>query len=197
MGRALWLSGRHDEAVGELRQSVDLSPNFALGHYTLAFVQSQSGDPLAAIKAADHSRLLSPFDPLLFGMLGSRAMAHVRLRQFDEAVAWSAKAAMQPNAHVLILAIAAFCHALAGQIGQCVLTRAQSAQCGPCSPSMSIWTLFSFLPMRPCSFAWPPKQSVSIETRGLLARSHPGNWSQQQLSSGLLARGKRLYRLRR
>ena len=118
MGRALWLSGRHDEAVGELRQSVDLSPNFALGHYTLAFVQSQSGDPLAAIKAADHSRLLSPFDPLLFGMLGSKAMAHVRLRQFDEAVAWSAKAAMQPNAHVLILAIAAFCHALAGQIEQ-------------------------------------------------------------------------------
>ncbi len=116
MGRALWLSGRHDDAVGELRQSVDLSPNFALGHYTLAFVQSQSGDPLAAIKAADHSRLLSPFDPLLFGMLGSKAMAHVRLRQFDEAVAWSAKAAMQPNAHVLILAIAAFCHALAGRI---------------------------------------------------------------------------------
>jgi TolB-like protein len=118
MGRALWLSGRHHEATGELQQSVDLSPNFALGHYTLAFVQSQSGDPTAAIKAADQSRLLSPFDPLLFGMLGSKAMAHVRLQQFDEAVVWSAKAAMQPNAHVLILAIAAFCHALADQLEQ-------------------------------------------------------------------------------
>jgi len=116
MGRALWLSGRHDDAIGELRRTVDLSPNFALGHYTLAFVHSQSGDPLSAIEAADHSRLLSPFDPLLFGMLGSRSMAHVRLRQFDEAATWSAKAAMQPNAHVLILAIAAFCHALAGRI---------------------------------------------------------------------------------
>jgi DNA-binding SARP family transcriptional activator len=116
MGRALWLSGRHDQAISELRQTVDLSPNFALGHYTLAFVHSQSGDPLSAIEAADHSRLLSPFDPLLFGILGSRSMAHVRLQQFDEAATWSAKAAMQPNAHVLILAIAAFCHALAGQI---------------------------------------------------------------------------------
>jgi TolB-like protein len=116
MGRALWLSGRHDEAIGELRQTVDLSPNFALGHYSLAFVHSQSGDPLSAIEAADHSRLLSPFDPLLFGMLGSRSMAHVRLRQFDEAAMWSTKAAMQPNAHVLILAIAAFCHALAGRM---------------------------------------------------------------------------------
>jgi TolB-like protein/DNA-binding SARP family transcriptional activator len=116
MGRALWLGGRHDEAVGELQQTVDLSPNFALGHYTLAFVHCQSGDPLAAIAAGDHSRLLSPFDPLLFGMLGCRAMAHVRLGQFDEAATWSVKAAMQPNAHVLIVAIAAFCHALAGRI---------------------------------------------------------------------------------
>src|SRR5215469_2449123 len=67
MGRALWLYGRHGEAFVELQQSVDLSPNFALGHYAVAFVHSQSGDPLAAIKAADYSRLLSPFDPLLFG----------------------------------------------------------------------------------------------------------------------------------
>lgn len=116
MGRAQWLSGRHDEAIDELKQCVDLSPNFALGHYTLAFVQSQSGDPHAAIEAADHSRLLSPFDPLLFGMLGSRAMALVRLGRFDEAAAWSVKAAAQPNAHALILAIAALSHALAGRV---------------------------------------------------------------------------------
>ena len=115
MGRALWLKGTHGEAIGELQRSVDLSPNFALGHYSLAFVHSQSGDPRAAIEAADHSRLLSPFDPLLFGMLGSKAMAHVRLGQFDEAAAWSVKAAAQPNAHILILAIAAFCHVLAGR----------------------------------------------------------------------------------
>ena len=116
MGRALWLDGQFDGAVGELQQAVDLSPNFALGHYSLAFVHSQSGDPHVAIKAVDHSLLLSPYDPLLFGMLGSRAMAHVRLGQVDEAVTWSTKAAMQPNAHVLILAIAALCHALAGKI---------------------------------------------------------------------------------
>ena len=118
MGRALWLKGNHDEAIGELQRSVNLSPNFALGHYSLAFVHSQSGDPRAAIEAADHSRLLSPFDPLLFGMLGSKAMAHVRLGQFDEAAAWSVKAATQPNAHILILAIAAFCHVLAGRIAE-------------------------------------------------------------------------------
>jgi DNA-binding SARP family transcriptional activator len=115
MGRALWIRGREPEAVSELERSVDLSPNFALGHYTLAFVQSQSGDPLAAIGSSDHSRLLSPFDPLLFGMLGARAMAHVRLGQFAEAAEWAVQAAGRPNAHVVIVAIAAHCLALAGR----------------------------------------------------------------------------------
>jgi TolB-like protein/Flp pilus assembly protein TadD len=116
MGRALWLRGRHEESVAGLRQAVDLSPNFAMGHYALSFVQSQAGDPLAAIAASDHSRLLSPFDPLLFGMLGARAMALVRLGRYDEAAQWAAKAAARPNAHPHIFAIAAFSLALAGDI---------------------------------------------------------------------------------
>ena len=118
MGRALWLRGRHDQSVIELEQAIDLSPNFALGHYTLAFVHSQAGDPRAAIASSDHSRHLSPFDPLLFGMLGARAMALVRLGQFDEAADWGVKAAARPNAHAHILAIAAFSLALAGRLDE-------------------------------------------------------------------------------
>jgi DNA-binding SARP family transcriptional activator/tetratricopeptide (TPR) repeat protein len=116
MGRALWLRGEGDASVLELERAVDLSPNFALGHYALSFVHSQSGDPQAAIGSSDHSRHLSPFDPMLFGMLGARAMAHVRLRQFDEAADWALKAAARPNAHVIILSIAAHCLALAGRV---------------------------------------------------------------------------------
>lgn len=118
MGRALWLRDEHDQSVVELEQAIDLSPNFALGHYTLAFIHSQSGDPLAAITSADQSRHLSPFDPLLFGMLGARAMALVRLGRFDEAARWATKAAARPNAHAHILAIAAFTLALAGSLDE-------------------------------------------------------------------------------
>ena len=118
MGRALWLRHKPDQAVAELERAVDLSPNFAQGHYALAFVQAQSGDPSAAIASSDHSRSLSPFDPLLFGMLGARAMAHVRLGQFEEAADWAIKAAARPNAHIIILAIAAHCLALAGRIDE-------------------------------------------------------------------------------
>ena len=118
MGRALWLRGRQDQALAELESSVELSPNFALGHYALAFVRSQSGDPEAAIVSADRSRHLSPFDPLLFGMLGSRAMALARLGRFDDAADWACKAAARPNAHVHIQAIAAHCLALAGRLDE-------------------------------------------------------------------------------
>ncbi|MGX7875984.1 BTAD domain-containing putative transcriptional regulator [Mesorhizobium sp. ORM6] len=118
MGRALWLRGEQDGSLLELERAVDLSPNFALGHYALSFVHSQSGDPRAAISSSDHSRHLSPFDPLLFGMLGARAMSHVRLGQFEDAADWALKAAARPNAHTIILAIAAHCLALAGRLDE-------------------------------------------------------------------------------
>jgi DNA-binding SARP family transcriptional activator len=116
MGRALWLHGRQDQSILELEQAIDLSPNFALGHYALAFVHSQAGNPSAALEFADHSRHLSPFDPMLFAMLGARAMALIRLERFEEAAEWGLKAAARPNAHAHVLAIAAYCLALAGRL---------------------------------------------------------------------------------
>ena len=62
-------------------------------------------------------------------------MAHVRLGQFDEAAAWSVKAAMQPNAHVLILAIAAFCHVFAGKVEE---ARAYAAAIRRARPRFSV-----------------------------------------------------------
>ena len=118
VGRALWLRRQFDRSVTELEQAIALSPNFALGHYTLAFVHAQSGDPHAAISFADRSRNLSPCDPLLFGMLASRAMALMRLGRFEEAADFGVKAASRPNAHAHILAVAAFSLALDGRLDE-------------------------------------------------------------------------------
>lgn len=115
MGRALWLRGLRDQSLSELNLSVDLSPNFAQAHYTLAFVHSQAGDPATAIMSADHSHRLSPFDPMLFAIFASRAMALVRLSRLEEAAEWAIRGASRPNAHAQILAIAAYTLALAGR----------------------------------------------------------------------------------
>lgn len=113
LGRALWLLERQGDAVEELGIAVDLNPNFALGHYSLAFVQSQGGDAAAALRAADVAQRLSPFDPLLFGILGARALACLNLEEHAQAAVWGERAARRPNAHVHIHAIAAFSAALA------------------------------------------------------------------------------------
>ncbi|MBM6579214.1 hypothetical protein ILT44_03375 [Microvirga sp. BT689] len=118
MGRALWLRGSFEQTLRELETSVDLSPNFAQGHYTLGFVHSQAGDPETAIAAADQSRRLSPYDPLLFGMLGSRAMALIRLGRYEEAAAAGVNAASRPNAHAHIAAIAALSLSFAGRLNE-------------------------------------------------------------------------------
>ncbi|WP_245974242.1 tetratricopeptide repeat protein [Bosea caraganae] len=118
MGRALWLRNQHDQSIAELEQAIGLSPNFAQGHYALAFVHSQGGDASIAVSSADHSRQLSPFDPMLFAMFGARAMALARLGRFAEAAEWSLRAAARPNAHAQIMAIAAYCLALAGRLNE-------------------------------------------------------------------------------
>jgi tetratricopeptide (TPR) repeat protein len=118
MGRALWLRGRTGAAIDALQRTVDLSPNFALGHYALAFVHSQTGTPETAISAAGYAEHLSPFDPLLFAMQASRALALARLGRLDEAAEWSLRAADRPNAHAHIDGIASYILALAGRTAE-------------------------------------------------------------------------------
>ena len=146
MGRALWLHSRQEAALASLTGAVELSPNFALGHYTLAFVQSQSGDPQSAIAASEHSQRLSPFDPLLFGIFGSRAMALARLGRFDEAVVWALKAAARPNAHVHIRAIAAHCLGLAGRLDEGRAMAADIRRSAPAYASADFHAAFRFAP---------------------------------------------------
>ena len=125
MGRALWLRGNQEQCITELESAVDLSPNFATAHYTLAFVHSQSGDPRAAISFSDHSRNLSPFDPMLFAMLGTRAVGLARLGEYQDAAEWAVKAATRPNAHHHIMAIAALTLGLAGRVDEATLYKAK------------------------------------------------------------------------
>jgi len=146
MGRALMLRGEPDESINALTRSIELSPNFALGHYNLSFVQSIVGDAHAAISAADYSRHLSPFDPMLFGMLATRAMALVRLGRFEEAASWAVKAAARPNAFPHIHAIAACCLALAGSLDQ---GRTHVATVRHASPRYSLADFFRAFPFDP------------------------------------------------
>jgi len=146
MGRALWLRGRHDQSLVELGTAVELSPSFAHGHYTMAFVNAQSGDPQAAIGSADHSRHLSPFDPMLFAILTTRAMALVRLGRFEEAADWAVRGAARPNAFSHIRAIAACCLALAGRLDESQAAGASIRKIDPGYRVGDLLATFQFAP---------------------------------------------------
>ena len=148
LGRALWLQDRNAEGLAELDTAVELSPNFAHGHYGLAFVHAQSGDPLRALEEADRSRALSPFDPLGFGMLGARAMALMSLERHDEAAAAALQAAARPNAHLHIRAIALHCLALAGRLDEARQFAAAIARSQPGYGVADFLAAFRFTPER-------------------------------------------------
>ena len=118
MGRALWLRG----APGPVRRRA------GAGHRPEPELRARSLHagvrPLAGGRSARRrSRLpttrahLSPFDPLLFAMLGARAMALVRLGR-SRRPPTGASRPRRPNAHAHIQAIAAYCLALAGRLDE-------------------------------------------------------------------------------
>jgi len=111
MGRALWLNGKQGEAVVELQRSIELSPNFALGHYTPVSCTAKVVTALGH-RRDDYARELSPFDPLQFAMLARPSVAHVSAWRARRGRDWAVKATGRPNAHAHILAIAAQCLAL-------------------------------------------------------------------------------------
>lgn len=131
MGRALWLRREHGGAVRELNQSICLSPNYALAHYSLSFVHCQTGDPTRAISAADTANHLSPLDPMLFGMHGTRTFASLRLGKIQEAADYSIRGAQLPNAHVHAHAIATLTLATAGRMEEAQAERARIAAMRP------------------------------------------------------------------
>ena len=73
-------------------------------------------------------------------------MAHVRLGQFEEAAEWALKAAARPNAHAIILAIAAHCLALAGRVDEGRALAASIRKTHPQYSADDFLTTFRFAP---------------------------------------------------
>jgi TolB-like protein len=114
MGRTYWLTGDLAGALPWLERATALSPNYAQGIYARAWTESLAGDARTGRTHVDLAMRLSPLDPLYYGMLGTRAFAHLVLGEGAEAARWAERAARAPGAHVLIAMIASAMHAIAG-----------------------------------------------------------------------------------
>ena len=115
LGRAQFLAREHERALQSVSRSLLINPNFAQGHYALGFIRVHAGVPHQALTELAAAERLSPFDPLLFAVEGTRAISLAIEGKYDEAAAWSVRATGEPNAHFHMHAIAGACLALAGR----------------------------------------------------------------------------------
>lgn len=115
LGRALFLSRQHDEALISIDNALAVNPNYAHGHYARGFVGIHASLDDASMSSIDTAERLSPYDPLLFAMKSSRALSLANQERYDQAAAWSIRGTQEPNAHFHIYAVAAACLELAGR----------------------------------------------------------------------------------
>jgi TolB-like protein/DNA-binding SARP family transcriptional activator len=115
LGRARFLAREHDQALQSVKRSLAINPSFSQGHYALGFMEAHCGLQAQAMPDLAAAERLSPLDPLLFAVEGSRAISLMIEGRFEQAAAWSVRASSEPNAHFHIQAIAGACLAMAGR----------------------------------------------------------------------------------
>ena len=114
MGRSCWITGKIDASSIWLEHSIEVSPNFAQGHYVGGLMKVLAGQSEEARVGAGLALQLSPLDPLSYAMMSCHSMSYLNEEKFDDAVIWAERGAMAPGAHHLVICTAAIANTLAG-----------------------------------------------------------------------------------
>ena len=114
MGRAQWLRGDLEASVPWLERASALNPNYAQAKYSTGWAEALLGSAKTSQTNIAAALVLSPLDPLVYGMLGVRALSYLALEDAAQAAEWAERAANSPGSHALIEMIAAAAHGLNG-----------------------------------------------------------------------------------
>lgn len=145
MGRARWLEGDVPAGLTWLDRALDVNPNYAQCHYVRGINMVLSGNASEGSTSVDKAQQLSPLDPLRYGMLACRAMAHISVEEFEEAAKLSTEAMQLPGAHFYIAMIAAAGNELSGNTEEAkrMVARAVAAK-----PDVSVPMFLQAFPFR-------------------------------------------------
>jgi tetratricopeptide (TPR) repeat protein len=99
-------------------RSLIANPNYALGHYARGFIGVHSSQAVEVVPNLEIAQRLSPFDPLLFGMVSAHGISLAVQGKYAEAVELEIRATQESNAHFHIYALAAAALELNGQHAQ-------------------------------------------------------------------------------
>lgn len=145
MGRSYWLEGDPIGSQGWLDRSVSLSPNFAQGHYSIAFTEVMQGNADGALQDSEKALNISPLDPLIYAIYSVRGFGKLQCGEHEEAVYWADKGARAPGAHFLIPMIASVIHALSGNQQQAHFWRDRTKRLNPNADTDHFFAAFPFM----------------------------------------------------
>lgn len=111
MGRLHLLDGRPEDGVMWLDRAVDLSPSFAKGHYSRAFLNVLAGQPDQSRSGIGIAMGLSPLDPLMAPMRMIRGLSYVVEGDYAAAAEITIQSLGMARTHYLgLLGCVAYCH---------------------------------------------------------------------------------------
>jgi TolB-like protein/Tfp pilus assembly protein PilF len=125
------LAGDLDGGIALLDRALVLNPNLAAAWFLGAFLRVWHGETERAIEHFTRAMHLSPLDPELYRMQAGMAVAHLFAGRFDTASSWAEKAFRDLPSFLMVVAIIAASHALAGRTAEARRTMDHLRQLDP------------------------------------------------------------------
>ena len=117
-GRARWLAQDAEGGLLWIDRALKINPNYALGYYNHATLSTVLCDGEAAEESSAKALMLSPMDPQMQSMYGTRALAAVISGELELARLYANRALHAPNTHLYVFTIAAIVFRATGDLGR-------------------------------------------------------------------------------
>jgi TolB-like protein len=137
--------GDLDGSLALVDRALALDPNLAAAWFLGGFLRTERGDPEQAIEFFTRAMRFSPLDPEMFRMQGGMALAHLFAGRFESASSWAEKAYRDLPSFLLVVAIIAASHALAGRMDD---AKRAMQHVRRLDPTLRISNLKDWLPIR-------------------------------------------------
>jgi TolB-like protein len=139
------LADEVEGAIALLDRALVLNPNLASAWFLGGFLRTENGDADGAIEFFTRAMRLSPLDPEMFRMQAGMALAHLFAGRFDTASSWAEQSFRQLPSFLLVVAIIAASHALAGRAKQ---ARTAVERLQALNPLFRVASLSDWIPIR-------------------------------------------------
>ncbi|MCD1598188.1 winged helix-turn-helix domain-containing tetratricopeptide repeat protein [Rheinheimera aquimaris] len=137
--------GDLDMSIALVDRALALDPNLAAAWFLGGFLRTELGDPETAIDYFTRAMRFSPLDPEMFRMQAGMALAHLFAGRFDVASAWAEKAYRELPSFLMVVAIIAASHELAGRSAEAQRAMSHLRQL---DPTLRVSLLSGWLPLR-------------------------------------------------